>query len=257
MPEAKEQFFAALQDAYFLLPRHDAGGYDDESARQNISFYFEPLDDGVMMSVFSSVADARAFFGEDYELHRIIQSTSDFFSSIINMAETLEEGGDALAGVVLDRASEHSYFFDVPELVALSAGGRVIGPAQQVSIENEQIQIVALPENSPLSPALMDAFREVMREFNAPDIPELWAFWMTIDGKQEHLGLAVASEHPDAIAKLGPLLEEKWREVGPRYAAFDLMPLVGPQEAAIRANGTVLWRYEPPKKRPFWRFFKQ
>ncbi|BCM90091.1 hypothetical protein IAD21_01942 [Abditibacteriota bacterium] len=257
VPEAKEQFFAALQDAYFLVPRHD-DGTDEEDNGGRIAFYFETLDDGLMLSVFSSVADARAFFGEDHQLNRIIQSTPDFFGSIINMAEILDANGNALAGVVLDRASENSYFFDIPELVALSAGGRVLGPAQQVSIENEQIQIVAMPENSPLSPPLVAAFQEVMGESNIDDVRELWAFWLTVDGKREHLGLAIASERPEVIGQMGSLLEEKWREVGPKYAAFDLIPLVGPQEAAIRAHGTVIWRYEPPKakKRPFWRLLK-
>lgn len=257
VPEAKEQFFATLEESYFLVPNH--GDLEDENGQPSLSLVFEPIEDGLMLSVFSSVAEARAFIGEDEELHRIIQSAPDFFGTIVNMAEVLEENGDALAGVVLDRASENSYFFDVSELVALSAGGRVIGPAQQVRIEDQQLQVVPMPDPSPLSASLVRAFQEVVIENSNLGLRELWAFWMTIDGKHDHLGLALACERPDAINHLGPLLEAHWQELGPKYGAFDLMILAGPQEQAIRSRGQLLWQKQsetPPQKTSFWQRLK-
>ncbi|RYX85749.1 hypothetical protein EON83_05265 [bacterium] len=257
VPEAKEQFFAALQDAYILIPHQGPNEENDlGSDSQIFSFYFEPIENGLLLSVFSTAEEARAFRGENEELHHIVQSAPDFFGSIMGMAEALDANGDVFVGVVLDRASENSYFFDIPELVSLSAGGRVLGPSQKVSIESGQMHIGPLPQQSPLTPQLSEAIRGVMNEAVPLGVRELWAFWLTIDGKYQHLGMAVVAERPDVIGHIGPLFEEQWHQFGPKYEAFDLMFMGGPQEAGIRSHGTLLWRVEPPKKRALWPFSK-
>ena len=111
-------FYAALQNAYFLIPNAAA----DADSQDQFELELEPYEDGLLLSVFSSVEQARAFFGEDHKLNRIIQAAPDFFGAIDNVARSLAQSGQRLRGVALDRASDNGYFFDASELEVLAAG---------------------------------------------------------------------------------------------------------------------------------------
>ena len=113
-------FYAALQNAYFLIPNaaDDANTEGGEPLR--FALELEPYEDGLLLSIFSSVAQARAYFGEDFKLNRIVQAAPDFLGALPNIVRGLEADGQKLRGVVLDRASDAGYFFEPQELEILA-----------------------------------------------------------------------------------------------------------------------------------------
>ena len=119
-------FYATLPDAYFLIPNAaddaDAGG----DGPLSFALELESYEDGMLLSVFSSVEQARAFFGADHKLNRIVQAAPDFLAAMPTIRQSLEQTGQKLRGVVLDRASGHGYFFEPEELDILAgAGGNI------------------------------------------------------------------------------------------------------------------------------------
>ncbi len=117
--ESVTAFYAALQNAYFLIPNAAA---DADAQGASFELELEPYDDGLLLSVFSSVQQARAFFGEDYKLNRIIQAAPDFFGAMVGVMRSLTESSQSLRGVALDRAGGQGYFFEPEELEVLAAG---------------------------------------------------------------------------------------------------------------------------------------
>ena len=118
--ETVTAFYATLQNAYLLIP--NAADETEIAGGGPLSFALElePYEDGMLLSVFSSVAQARAYFGEEHKLNRIIQAAPDFFGALENIVQSLEQNGQKLRGVVLDRASDFGYFFEPQELEILA-----------------------------------------------------------------------------------------------------------------------------------------
>ena len=111
-------FYAALQNAYFLIPN---AAPDASEQSSSFALELEPYEDGLLLSVFSSVEQARAFFGAEYKLNRVIQAAPDFFGAIQEVARNLRENEQRLRGVVLDRSGGAGYFFEPDELEVLAA----------------------------------------------------------------------------------------------------------------------------------------
>ena len=118
--ESVMAFYATLQNAYFLIP--NAADETEIAGGGPLSFALEmePYEGGLLLSVFSSVAQARAYFGENFKLNRIIQAAPDFFGALENIVQSLQQSGQNLRGVVLDRASGAGYFFEPDELGILA-----------------------------------------------------------------------------------------------------------------------------------------
>ena len=117
-------FYATLQDAYFLIPNaSDADPNAADDAPLQFALDFEPLEDGLILSVFSSVERARAFFGADYKLNRIIQYAPDFLAGVLEINRSLTQNGQKLLGVALDRVGGRGYFFGVLEIEVLVQAG--------------------------------------------------------------------------------------------------------------------------------------
>ena len=111
-------FYATLQDAYFLIPNAAA---DADAQSQTFALELEPYQDGLLLAVFSSVAQARLFFGDAHKLNRVVQAAPDFFAALENVRQSLRASGQNLRGVVLDRSSGAGYFFAPDELEVLAA----------------------------------------------------------------------------------------------------------------------------------------
>ena len=113
-------FYATLQDAYFLIPNAATDANTEDGEPLGFVLELEPYEDGLLLSIFSSVSQARDYFGEDYKLNRIVQAAPDFLGALPNIVQSLENDGQKLRGVVLDRASDAGYFFEPQELEILA-----------------------------------------------------------------------------------------------------------------------------------------
>lgn len=113
-------FYATLQNAYFLIPNAADEAAVESGGPLSFALELEPYEGGMLLSIFSSVAQARAFFGEEHKLNRIIQAAPDFFGALGAIVQSLEQNGQKLRGVVLDRSSGVGYFFEPEELEILA-----------------------------------------------------------------------------------------------------------------------------------------
>lgn len=113
-------FYATLQDAYFLIPNAADETEIENGGPMSFALELEPYEDGMLLSIFSSVAQARTFFGMEFKLNRIVQAAPDFFGAMGAIVRSLDENGQKLRGVVLDRAGKNGYFFEPEELEILA-----------------------------------------------------------------------------------------------------------------------------------------
>ena len=118
--ESVLMFYATLQDAYFLIPNAADEAEIEAGGPLSFALELEPYEDGMLLSIFSSVEQARAFFGAEFKLNRIIQAAPDFFGALGAIVQSLGENGQKLRGVVLDRAGGAGYFFEPEELEILA-----------------------------------------------------------------------------------------------------------------------------------------
>ena len=114
-------FYASLQNAYFLIPNAADDAQIEDGGPLSFALELEPYEGGMLLSVFSSVAQARAFFGAAHKLNRIVQATPDFLAALPTIVQSLEQNGQQLRGVVLDRASGEGYLFEPEELEVLAS----------------------------------------------------------------------------------------------------------------------------------------
>ena len=121
--ETVTAFYATLQNAYFLIPNAADEAETESSGPLSFALELEPYEGGMLLSIFSSVAQARAYFGEEYKLNRIVQAAPDFFGALGNIVQSLQANNQNLRGVVLDRASGAGYFFE-PEELEILAGAK-------------------------------------------------------------------------------------------------------------------------------------
>ncbi len=120
-------FYATLQNAYLLIPNAAEEAEIEGGGPLSFALELEPYEDGMLLSIFSSVAQARAFFGAEHKLNRIIQAAPDFFGAMETIVQSLEENGQKLRGVVLDRAGVAGYFFEPEELEILASARNNLG----------------------------------------------------------------------------------------------------------------------------------
>ena len=113
-------FYATLQNAYFLIPNAADDAAIEDGGPMSFALELEPYEDGMLLSIFSSVEQARAFFGAEFKLNRIVQAAPDFFGALGAITQSLGENGQKLRCVVLDRASGAGYFFEPEELEILA-----------------------------------------------------------------------------------------------------------------------------------------
>lgn len=116
--ESVTAFYATLQNAYFLIPNAAA---DADAQSQTFALELELHEGGLLLSVFSSVAQARLFFGDEHKLNRVVQAAPDFFAALTNIVESLAQNDQSLRGVALDRSGGAGYFFEPAELEVLAA----------------------------------------------------------------------------------------------------------------------------------------
>ena len=118
--ESVLMFYSTLQNAYFLIPNAADDAQIEDGGPMSFALELEPYEDGLLLSVFSSVEQARGFYGADFKLNRIIQAAPDFFGAMGAVVQNLNENGQKLRCVVLDRASGAGYFFELEELEILA-----------------------------------------------------------------------------------------------------------------------------------------
>ena len=113
-------FYASLQNAYFLIPNAADDAASPGEGSLSFALELEPYQGGLLLSVFSSVEQARLFFGADHKLNRVIQAAPDCFGALGNVRQSLRENGQQLRGLVLDRSGGAGYFFEPDELQVLA-----------------------------------------------------------------------------------------------------------------------------------------
>ena len=120
-PEAFEELFRALGDAYLLIPTE--GEIENEGEGPVFSLMLRPHDafDGALVGVaFSGVLEARAFFSGEHTLHRIVVPGASLGAMINDINKALAGSDQTIGALIINPAGPHPYILRRGDFIQLA-----------------------------------------------------------------------------------------------------------------------------------------
>ena len=121
-PEALEELLLAFGDAYLLVPTE--GEIENEGESPTFSVMLRPhaaFNNDLVGVIFTGVIEARAFFGAEHSLHRIVMPGVALAGMIADMNATLQEMDQVITAMIINPAGPHPYILRWSDLMNLAA----------------------------------------------------------------------------------------------------------------------------------------
>jgi hypothetical protein len=92
----------------------------------------------------------------------------------------------------------------------------------------EATEPVPLQIGMPVTPPIADALQAIREAVAQSGATEIYWFWVSINGDQPHLGLAISPADDAVAASIGRAVEPLWNRSSPANPVFDIFRLGEP-----------------------------